>query len=164
MHVLFLNLHFRGERGRHSRECKFESKAHRTFDIINTSTPVFVPAIHFIFIYFLLGTFSSFQFWFKSGVPPPYLWLSSSPLSRNFIGLAGGNAAPSFPWLIYITAFPLPPSPSKPFLMQKQKEEGSETSCFFYSFPLEATKIHHRTIVVGDSDNFINKEFCDGIQ
>ena len=37
VHVLFWNLHCRGERGRKGRvECHFQNKAHRTFDIINT--------------------------------------------------------------------------------------------------------------------------------
>ena len=39
-HVLFWKLHHRGERGRKGRECKFHNKKHRTFGIINTSTPV----------------------------------------------------------------------------------------------------------------------------
>ena len=38
--VLFWHLNFIGERGRNGRECKFQNKAHKTFNIINTSTPV----------------------------------------------------------------------------------------------------------------------------
>ena len=37
--LLFWNLHHRGVRGRKGGECKFLNEAHRTFDIINTSTP-----------------------------------------------------------------------------------------------------------------------------
>ena len=38
--VLFRNLLHKGERGRKERDWKFLNKAHRTFDIINTSPPV----------------------------------------------------------------------------------------------------------------------------
>ena len=40
-HVLFGNLHSRGEMGRKGRECKFYNKAHRTFEPGNNSNPVF---------------------------------------------------------------------------------------------------------------------------
>ena len=36
---LFWNMHSRGERGRKGRECKFQNKAHRTFDTLYKATP-----------------------------------------------------------------------------------------------------------------------------
>ena len=41
--LLFWNLHIRGQRERKERECKLQSKAHRTFDPRNNSTHV-LPA------------------------------------------------------------------------------------------------------------------------
>ena len=47
----FVNLPSRGERGRKGRECKFLSKAHRTFHQRNSSTPVLsVKSISSIYI------------------------------------------------------------------------------------------------------------------
>ena len=37
--VLLCKLHRRGERGRKVRECKFQNKAHKNFDIINNMAP-----------------------------------------------------------------------------------------------------------------------------
>ena len=41
--VICWKLHHIGERGRTGRGCKCQNKAHRTFDIINTQTPVLYP-------------------------------------------------------------------------------------------------------------------------
>ena len=41
--ILLWKLHHRGERGRKGRECKFQNKAHRTFDPRSTLSPVCQP-------------------------------------------------------------------------------------------------------------------------
>ena len=77
VHVLFGNLLSRGERGRKGSECKFQNKAHRTFDPSNTFSPVDVsvtslhcsPATLILILDAMPRHFAHFQMHFQHQSP-----------------------------------------------------------------------------------------------